>query len=330
MTILVTGGGGFLGRAIIDLLLAGGHDVRAYQRSSQPRLEAKGVEIFQGDLTDRAALENAADGCDAIFHSAAKAGVWGPEADYFKANVIGTRNVIQACRTHGIRYLVYTSTPSVVATGESHEGADESLPYAPKFLCAYPKTKAAAEAEVLGANDHKLATVALRPHLIWGVGDPHIIPRLIARARKGRLKVVGNGENIVDMTHVKNAAHAHVLALEALKIGKARGQAYFISDNAPVNLWSWVDELLVRTHGKPLKGKVPLPVAYRLGAALEWVYRNLPLLSSEPPMTRFVAKQMGTSHWFNVAAAQRDLGYEPLVNLATGMEEVERAWPWVN
>jgi nucleoside-diphosphate-sugar epimerase len=316
MKILVTGGGGFLGRAIVRRLLARGDLVRVFSRSPQPGLVASGVECVRGDVGDAAAVRDACAGRDAVIHTAAKAGVWGATREFHATNVIGTQHVLDACRATGVGLLVYTSTPSVVYTGGALAGANESLPLLARCPCAYPMTKAEAERRVLAANSPGvLHTTALRPHLIWGVGDPHLIPRVVARARAGRLRIVGGGRNRVDLTHVENAAHAHLLALDALRESRPRaaGRAYFISDSAPVRLWEWVNVLLDRLGIAPVRKRIPFVAAYRLGALTEVVWRVFPL-STEPPMTRFVATELAEDHWFDITAARRDLAYSPVVD----------------
>jgi len=245
MLILVTGAGGFLGGAVARQLRDRGGAVRSFSRSAYPAFTELGVEQIAGDLADAGAVARAVRGCDAVIHTAAKAGVWGPEHEYFCANVTGTRNVLAACRAHGVRTLVYTSSPSVVAGDHDLNGVDESVPYPPHHLAAYPRTKAQAEREVLAANGPDLATVALRPHLIWGPGDPHLVPRLLARARAGRLRRVGDGSNRIDTTYVENAAAAHLLALDRLRPGAAcAGRAYFIAQGEPLPLWEFVNRVL--------------------------------------------------------------------------------------
>jgi len=322
MRILVTGGGGFLGQEIVNQLLARGETVRSYGRAAQPALAARGVEIFQGDLADAAAVTKAAASCDAVIHTAAKAGVGGSWDAYYKPNVTGTENVLAAVRQHGIQQLVYTSTPSVVFDGKSHAGVDESQPIGSHFPCHYPLTKAMAEVAVLSAHDEKkLRVIALRPHLIWGTGDPHLVPRLLARAHK--LRMVGDGMNRVDLTHVRHAAQAHLLALDALaKPGHpANGRAFFISDGAPVVLWAWINALLQKMGRPPVMRKISASNAYAMGAVLETLWRFLPL-PSEPPMTRFVATELSKDHWYSIAAARRDLGYAPKADLSKEMAEL--------
>lgn len=308
--VLITGGGGFLGRAIAERCLARGWQVRATGRSAQPALTARGIEFIAGDIADPAHARSVARGCEAVFHVAAKAGVWGRKADYERANVAGTQAVLDACRAEGIAYLVHTSTPSVVFNGEAFRGADESLPLGRNWLCHYARTKAEAERRVLAAAATGLRTCALRPHLIWGPGDPHLVPRLLARARAGGLAIIGDGTNQVDVTHVDTAADAHLAALEALRVGRAQGRAYFLSQGEPVRLWDFVNRLLVGAGLAPVKRHIPFPVAYATGAALEATWTAL-RLQGEPPMTRFVATELAKDHWFNVSAARHDLGLRP-------------------
>lgn len=323
---LVTGGGGFLGRAIVKRLLAEGRQVRVVGRSPQPDLEKLGVTFVQGDMADPHVAARAVEGCETVFNVAAKAGVWGAYTDFFYANVLATHMVMHRAEAAGVKYFVHTSTPSVVYNGRALAGADESLPYTTAKICpaAYPVTKAVAEDIVLTADSENFRTCALRPHLIWGVGDNHLVPRIVARAKSGRLRIVGSGTNRVDMTHVDNAAHAHLLAERALVSGAARGKAYFLSDDAPVALWPWVDDLLVRLDVPPVTKSVPVGFAYAGGAAAE-VFWKITGRAGEPPMTRFVAAELAKDHWFSIAAAKRDLGYAPLVDNEKAMNELV-AW----
>ena len=322
MKLLVTGGGGFLGQALCRALLARGHEVASFSRSRHAALDALGVRQLQGDLANRAAVLAAfAEGFDAVLHNAAKAGTWGSHQSYFEANVTGTRNVIAACRTHGIGRLVHTSTPSVVhrATHPVEGASAEDVPYGEGVKAHYAATKIIAEREVLAANDAGLATVALRPRLIWGPGDTQILPKLVERARSGRLRLVGSGDNLVDTTYIDNAAQAHVDALEHLRAGAAcAGRAYFISNGEPWPLREVLNGLL-RSAGAPEVHKtLPFRAAYAIGAVCEGLWTALPL-KGEPPMTRFLAEQLSTAHWYSMAPAARDFGYVPKVSMAEGM-----------
>ncbi len=326
MKVLVTGGGGFLGGAVVRRLRQRGHGVRSLTRSAYPWLDELGVEQVFADLADAGAVAKAVAGTDVVVHTAAKAGVWGRHADFVATNVTGTANVIAACKSNGVRRLVYTSTPSVVHGGGDLEGADESVPYPRHFDAAYPETKAAAERAVLAANGPDLATVALRPHLIWGPGDPHLIPRVITRAKAGKLRRIGARPVKVDVTYVDNAADAHVLAVEKLDVGTApAGKAYFVSNGEPVELWEFLDRVLAAAGLPPVARTVSAWKARLAGRALERAYR-LFRLPGEPPMTRFVAAQLSTSHWYDITAVKRDLGYEPAVSVEDGLKRLAEAF----
>ena len=320
---LVTGGTGFLGRRIVDRLLAQGREVAVAARIPAPDLEARGVRFIRAPLEDSDAIRAACAGAETVFHVAAKVGAWGRYRDFHKANVLGTRALVEGCRLHGVRRLVHTSTPSVVYNGQDLTGADESLPLTTRCPSPYPITKAEAEAEVLAAHSPGLRTVALRPHLIWGPGDPYLVPRIIALSRTGRLRIVGEGRNRVDMAHVENAADAHIAAEEALSApdSHAGGRAYFITNGEPVVLWDWINELLAALGEPRVMRRVPLGVAFAFGAACEAAWLAL-RLRGEPPMTRFIAAELARDHWFDITAARRDLGYAPRVGMAQGMVEL--------
>ncbi len=325
MNALVTGGGGFLGGAIVKMLLARGDTVRSISRAKYPELDHLGVEQVRGDLADLETVTRSSAGCELVIHVAAKAGIWGPYADYYQANVIGTENVIAACRINGIRRLVYTSSPSVVFAGTDLENGDESLPYPPHFEAFYPQTKALAEQLVLAANGSDLATVALRPHLIWGPGDNHLVPRIIAKARAGRLRRIGNRPCLVDTVYVDNAAKAHLLAADRLAPGSAvAGKAYFISNGEPLPLWEMVNRILAAADLPPVSKTISPGAALLAGAICEklWQWFNL---NGEPPMTRFVAHELATAHWFDLTAARRDFGYAPEISLDEGLQRL-RHW----
>ena len=328
MKVLVTGGAGFLGQALCAALVAQGHAVTSFQRSFSPALEAMGVRQVRGDLADAKAVHAAFAGQEAIFHNAAKAGAWGSYASYFAANVTGTRNVLAAMRARGIGRLVYTSTPSVTHSGRTPvEGGDEAnTPYGDHFKAPYPATKLIAEREVLAANDAALATVALRPRLIWGPGDTQLLPRLVERASAGRLRFIAGGHNRMDTTYIDNAAQAHLDAFAALRPGAAcAGKAYFISNGEPRPVRQIVNDMLAAAGVPPVHGNLPYPVAYAAGAVLEVAWHAL-RLRGEPPMTRFLAEQLSTPHWYDISAARRDLGYTPAVSTAQGLRRLAAWW----
>ena len=327
MKVLVTGGGGFLGQALCRRLVERGFDVTSFNRGMYPALESLGVRQVQGDLADRDAVLAAAAGVGAIFHNAAKAGAWGSYDSYHRANVIGTRNVIDACRAHGIARLVYTSTPSVThrATHPVEGGTADDVPYGTDFKAPYATTKAIAEREVLAANDASLATIALRPRLIWGPGDNQLLPRLAERARAGRLRLVGTGENLIDTTYIDNAAQAHLDAFHHLVPGAAcAGRAYFISNGEPMPVRALVNGLLRAVGAPPVDKHLSFRAAYAIGAACEAAWTALPL-RGEPPITRFLAEQLSTAHWYDMGPATRDFGYVPKVTIAEGLARLAEA-----
>ncbi len=320
MRALVTGGGGFLGGAIIDKILERGWEVRSIARNDYPHLKSKGVATWQGDLAEDTALAEAIEGCGVVFHVAAKAGVWGSYDAYYRSNVVATENILTACCNAGVQRMVYTSTPSVVFAGKDESGTDESAKYPATFLCHYAKTKAQAEQMVLDANSAQLGVVALRPHLIWGSGDPHLVPRILERARKGKLRLVGSGDNRVDSIYIDNAADAHVLAAEHLNPqAPCAGKAYFITNGEPLPMRELLNKILAAGNLPPVTRSISPGVAYAVGAALEGVYTLL-RKQEEPIMTRFVARQLSTEHWFNIQAAKNDFNYNPAITIDEGMQ----------
>ncbi|MBI1372372.1 MAG: NAD-dependent epimerase/dehydratase family protein [Phycisphaera sp.] len=337
MKVLVTGGGGFLGGAIVRRLIARGDEVVTLQRGDYAWLREAGAAVVAGDIADFDTARRAAEGCDVVFHVAAKAGVWGALAEYRRINVIGTDSVMRAARDAGVTRVVYTSSPSVTFSGHDERGVNESTPYPHHYLTHYPATKAEAERHVLNANgldgDERdgvapMATVSLRPHLIWGPGDNHLVPRIVDRARRGKLKIVGDGANLVDSTYIDNAVDAHLLAADQLMEYGAdaacAGKAYFITNGEPVPIRELIDRIIGAAGLPPVRKHVSPGVAYAAGAVLEAVYRLFGI-KSEPLMTRFVARQLSTAHWYDISAAKRDLGYEPRVSIDAGMIEL-REW----
>ena len=325
LTALVTGGGGFLGLAVVEQLLARGDRVRSLARGAYPGLAALGVEVLRGDLRDAQVVGQACAGCDVVFHVAAKAGIWGRYAAYHEPNVRGTQNVLAACQEQGVHRLVYTSSPSVVFDGRSMEGVDESVPYPQRQHSHYAATKALGEQAVLAANGTTLRTLALRPHLIWGPRDNHLVPRIVRQGRAGTLRRVGDGTNKVDTTYIDNAARAHLLAADALATNpRAAGRPFFISQGEPMALSEIIDGILAAAGLPPLTRSVPQGVAWSAGAILEAAYAVL-RLKGEPRMTRFVARELATAHWFDITAARTELGYEPAISITEGLHRLE-AW----
>jgi 2-alkyl-3-oxoalkanoate reductase len=320
--VLVTGGGGFLGGAIVQRLVERGNDVRSFSRRLYPELTSWGVEQIRGDIRDKTAVEQACKGIDLVFHVAAKPGVWGTYSDYYQTNVIGTQNVISACEKYNVSRLVYTSSPSVVFDRKDMKGVNESVSYSKKFHAHYPKTKAIAEQSVIKASGEGLMTIILRPHLIWGPRDTHFVPRIIERAN--RLVKVGNGKNLVDTIYIDNAADAHILAADRLKdYPELSGNIYFISQDEPVPVWDMVNNFLKAAGLAPVERSISRKTAWMIGAVLELLYKTFKI-RGEPRMTRFLADELATDHWFDISAAKNDLGYTPGVSIKEGLERLEK------
>ena len=320
--VLVTGGGGFVGYAIVKSLVKQECEVFVAGRSKYPHVEKLGAVCMRGDISDSDFTMRSCKGIDTVFHTAAKAGIWGRWQDYRNTNITGTKNIVDACIARDVENLIYTSTPSVVFANKDIVGGDESLPYTDTYLCHYSKSKVIAERYVLANNNDKLRTCAIRPHLIWGPGDPHLVPRLLAKGKKGELKIVGSGLNRVDISYIDNVVHAHLLAAESLQTnGNAAGNAYFIGQESPVNLWKWINDLYGDLGIHQISKRVPFMAAYAAGFLLELIHR-LQRNDNEPKMTRFLALQLARSHYFSHARASRDLGYKPIVSLPEGQNRL--------
>ena len=319
--VLVTGGGGFLGGAIVRRLAERGGPVRSFSRSAYPELADLGVEQIQGDIADPRAVKKACEGIQLVFHTAALPGVWGDYDRFFRINTLGTRNLIQACRETGVARLIHTSSPSVVFDGSDMEGVDESVPYPSRYHAHYPHTKALAEQAVVEAARTGLPAVILRPHLIWGPGDRHLVPRILERSES--LRIVGPGRNVVDTIYIDNAADAHLLAAGALRTDPGlSGRIYFISQDDPIQLWEMVNRILRAGNKPPVTRHISHRAARAAGSSLEFLYRFLNL-KGEPRMTRFVADELATSHWFDISAAKRDLGYRPAISTQEGLRRLK-------
>ncbi len=323
MKALVTGGGGFLGRYIVEKLLQRGDRVRILARGHYPDLERAGVEGVQADIRDASRVAEACAGIDVVFHVAAFPAIWGKWKDFYGINFEGTKNVVAGSVVHGVGRLVYTSTPSVVFDGSNLCGINETYPYPQRYICHYPATKAMAERYVIAANGNQgLLTTALRPHLVWGPGDRHLIPPVLNRARAGRLFIVGDGSNQVDITYVENAAEAHLQAVDHLQPGSpVAGQVYFISQGEPVVLWDFINQILERLGIPRVTRRIPCSIVRVLGAGLEVLY-NMLRLSAEPPMTRFLATHLARSHYFDISKARQHFGYHPRITIIEGLERL--------
>lgn len=324
MKILVTGGGGFLGQAICRQLLARGDEPISFQRSESAALASIGIAQRRGDIRRPTEVQEAAAGCAAIIHTAGKAGAWGDPAVYHAINVVGTQNVLDACRALHIRRLVFTSSPSVAHGGGDIEGGNESLPYPDHYAAPYPQSKAIAEQKVMAASGSGLSTVSLRPHLVWGPGDNQLLPRLVQRARRGALKLPGTSK-LIDTVYIDNAARAHLLALSALDTNPAcHGKTYFISNDEPWPQAQIVSALLAAVGVDVPIRAIPTTTALLVGALAEGWWR-LSRRRDEPPLTRWSAQQLSTAHWYDISAARKDLGYQPLISMHEGLARLRAA-----
>lgn len=317
--VLITGGGGFLGKAVAERCLKRKDTVTSFSRNFHADLETLGITQVRGDIADFPIIERACRDMDLVFHIAAKPGIWGEYDKFYRTNFIGTRNIIEACIENRVPYLVYTSSPSVVFNGKDMMGVDESISYPECFSAHYPKTKAMAEKAVrtVGVSETGLKTITLRPHLIWGPRDNHLVPRILARGK--HLVRIGNGRNLVDTIYIDNAADAHLLAADRLcQNMELSGRVYFISQDDPVPLWEMVDSILDAGGLPPVKRSISSEAARFIGTCFEKIYSALNI-KREPPMTRFLAEELSTSHWFDISAAKKDLGYFPNVSITEGL-----------
>jgi len=322
MKVLVTGGGGFIGSALVHELVKSGYQVTSFSRNDYPALRRMGVDVRRGDLSDTESVSKACEGMDIVFHVAAKAGVTGSYSDYYRTNIEGTRNIINACKLNKIKYLIYTSSASVVFDGKNIEGADESLPYPVKPVSYYTATKAFAEQLVLQANSPFLRTLSLRPHIVYGPGDNHLFPRIISRVKTGKLRRIGNGKNIVDISYIDNVVSAHINAAEAvISKPEVTGQAYFITNGEPVLLWGFLNIMIGMSGYEPILKSVPAQPAYILAGMAEVFYKIF-FRSREPVLTRFIVKELTGSHWFDISRARRLLNYNPEISNYEGLKKM--------
>jgi len=312
MNALVTGGGGFIGSALVHELVCRGFSVTSFSRGDYPELRKLGVTLKCGDLSDIVAVLDACSGMDIVFHVAAKSGIWGSYQEYYSTNVLGTENIVRACREKKISWLIYTSSASVVFNGTDIEGSNESLPYPSRPLSHYAATKALAEKYVLKSDSEILKTIALRPHIVLGPGDKHLVPRVISQAKAGKLRQIGDGKNMIDISSIENVVKAHLCAAEAIKTNpEASGKAYFISNGEPVFLWDHINSILKEAGLKPVTKSIPERVAYIFSAFIEFFYKIL-MIKKEPRLTRFLVLELSRSHWFDISAARKTLIYNPI------------------
>ena len=324
--VLVTGATGFVGRRLVAALLRRGDRVRALGRNPDAcaALAVAGAEVVWADLRDREAVIAACAAVEAVCHVGALSAPWGRAADFHAINVSGTENVLAGCRAHGVGRLVYVSSPNVVFDGTDHRDLTEDAPYPRQFMSVYSLTKKLGEDRVRAATAAGLATVTIRPKAVFGPGDTSLLPRLLSAAQMRRLPQVGDGRNLVDVTYVDNVVHALVLALTA---AAAVGRTYTITNGEHVPLWDLIKTVLRRLGLDANLRPLPYRVVYALAGLMEL---RATLFGGEPTLTRYSAAILARTQTYNIEAARRDLGYEPVVSVAKGVErtlaDLQKPW----
>lgn len=321
MRVLVTGASGFLGRATAAAVRDAGHEVRTFQRRPSG---VSGVSDVLGTMTDGAAVARAVAGTDAVVHLAAKVSLAGDPADFARVNVDGTRTLVDAARAAEVGRFVFVSSPSVAHTGSSLVGAGAGPAEPARARGDYARTKAAAELVALGADAPGFAVVAVRPHLVWGPGDTQLVGRIVDRARKGRLPLLDSGAALIDTLYVDNAASAMVAALEHATDDDVHGNAYVVTNGEPRPVGDLLAGICTASGVSAPRVHVPAGVARVAGSVVEAVWRVRPG-EDEPPMTRFLAEQMSTAHWFDQRRTQQDLQWAPAVSIDEGLARLAAA-----
>lgn len=322
MKALVTGGGGFTGSALARELIKKGNKVISFSRGDYPELRESGIRTLRGDLSDSDLVLEAAENADIVFHVAAKAGISGCYSDYYRTNVTGTSNIIKACRTNNVKYLIYTSSASVVFNGKNIDGGDESLPYPKRPLSFYTETKAMAEKLVLEADSPSLRTLSLRPHLVYGPGDNHLLPRIRKQSESGRLRQIGGGRNLIDVSYIDNVIAAHLDAADALANNtEASGKAYFITNGEPVLLWHFLNDMLRMSGLQPVSKSIPVWAASAFAVLDEAIHKTI-IRNHEPFLTRFLVSELTLSHWFDISRARSLLNYNPMISNIEGLKKM--------
>jgi 2-alkyl-3-oxoalkanoate reductase len=328
--VLVTGASGLLGGTVAAQLRDAGHEVRTFQRRPSG---VEGVADVAGSVTERSDVERAVSGTDAVVHLAAKVSLAGDPADFRRVNVEGTRTLLDTAARAGASRFVQVSSPSVAHLGTSIVGADAEPADPQRARGDYARTKAEAELLALAADGPDLRVVAVRPHIVWGPGDTQLVARIADRARSGRLPLLGHGAALIDTTYVDNAAAAIVAALHRLgdDDGVVRGQAYVVTNGEPRTVAEMITGICAAVGAPPPRWSVPGLVAREAGGLVEALWRLAPDLAAalgdgdgdgEPPMTRFLAEQLSTAHWFDQRRTRRDLRWVPEVSVEEGLRRL--------
>lgn len=324
MKALITGATGFLGGALTHRLHGMGWEVTALGRNPAKlnELEDAGMNPIRADISKKSELTEVFKGQEIVFHCAALPSPWGNFEKFYQANVIGTRNVVQACLENKVKRLMYVSTPSIYFDYNSRVGVKEDDPL-PEPISHYARTKLLAEEEVDKGSAQGLAVVSIRPRAIFGEGDTVIFPRLIPRLRSGRLPILGDGENIVDLTYIQNVVDALLLCAESPK--NTLGKKYSISNGEPIKIWKLIERICDELGYPHPSRKVSYKTANTVASALEFIYSLIPY-SPEPPLTRLSVSMMANSSTVDISAAKNELGYQPKVSIEAGVGRFLKWW----
>jgi len=301
-----------LGRAVAIRLQRDGHAVRTFQR--HPAGVPDADEVL-GSVTDPVAVAHAMQGCEAVVHLAAKVSFTGAESEFEAVNVHGTAAVLAAALDAGARRFVMVSSPSVAHAGASLVGAGADPADPARARGAYARTKARAELAALATDSPELRVLAVRPHIVWGPGDTQLVARVVERARAGRLPLLGSGAALIDTTYVDNAADAIAAALVAGR--SAFGAAYVVTNGEPRPVRDLLAGICAAAGVPSPTWSLPPTVARAVGGVIEVVWTGHPGWG-EPPMTRFLAEQLSTAHWFDQRRTRKVLGWTPAVTLDEG------------
>jgi nucleoside-diphosphate-sugar epimerase len=324
MKVLVTGATGFLGGALARRLHRMGWDVTAHGRNARKidQLENEGLRVLQTDLKDKSAITAACKDQEIVFHCAAFPSPWGNFEAFYQANVIGTRNVIHGCVEHQVKRLVYVSTPSIYFDYKSRINVKETDAL-PEPVSNYSATKTLAEQEVDEAFAKGLPTITIRPRALFGPGDTVIFPRLIPRLKSGRLPILGDGENKVDLTYIENVVDALLLCAESP--ANTLGKKYNISNGEPVKIWELIERICAELNLPKPKRKISYSTANTAASVLELIYTLIPT-HPEPPLTRISVSMLANSTTLDISAAKNELGYQPKISVDEGFDKFMHWW----
>jgi nucleoside-diphosphate-sugar epimerase len=312
MRVLVTGATSRLGRGVAEALVARGDEVETLQRHASG---LAGVTDYLADLNDDESVRHAVAGADAVVHLAAKVGIIGSHNDFVRTNVVGTQQLLIAAQAAGVQRFVQVSSPSVAHSGHSlfGIGAEPADPEGARG--SYARTKASAELAALAANAPDFAVVAIRPHLVWGPGDTQLVGRIVERAKQGRLALVGDGRALIDTTYIDNAVTATVAAIDRAPM--IAGAALVVSNGEPRTVAELVARICAAAGVPGPKRQVPRRIATSVGSLVSAGW-SLARRTDEPPLTRFLAEQLGTAHWFDQRHTREALDWAPHISLDEG------------